>query len=223
VRRDCFADEFLTAVDSMADKKSGKIVIISGPSGVGKSTVVHRLIETCPLPLKLSVSATTRAIRADDKPGENYIFMSKEEFQARINRNEFLEFAEVFGRGDLYGTLKRQVTSGLKSGKWIILEIDVEGAAKALRVFPGAITIFIHPGSLEELVRRLRNRNTDDEDAIQRRLEVARGELEASSIYRYIVINRSLDQTVREICQVLKKSSEWEQARTIGETECTTN
>jgi len=106
----------------------GKLIIISGPSGSGKSTIVAKLLETCPLPLELSVSATTRPPRPGEVHGKHYWFLSPEEFQEKRVRGEFLECKEVFGRGFWYGTLKEAVSSGLSGGKWVILEIDVQGA-----------------------------------------------------------------------------------------------
>lgn len=184
---------------------NAKLVIISGPSGVGKSTVVSRLIDECELPLKLSVSATTRPIRGDDSPGKNYIFLTNDEFQQRIQDGEFLEYAEVFGRGHWYGTLKDQVTTGLNAGNWIILEIDVEGAQQVKESYPDSISLFIHPGSLEELEKRLRGRATDDDGAIARRLEVASQELDASLAYDHIITNITVDQTVKDICTLLSQ------------------
>ena len=187
----------------MSDAEPGRLIIISGPSGVGKSTVVSRLISECQLPLKLSVSATTRPVRGDDKPGKNYIFLSDEEFKEKIERGEFLEFVEVFGRGHWYGTLREQVATGLNQGKWIILEIDVEGAHKVKQSYADAISIFIHPGSKEELERRLRGRGTEDETALARRLEVASHEMDAAETYDHIVVNSTVDQTVLDVCQLL--------------------
>ena len=129
--------------------------------------------------------------------------MTQEEFQQRIEDDEFLEYTEVFSRGDLYGTLKTPVKEALEAGQWIILEIDVVGALKVLKIHPDAITIFVHPGSIEELERRLRGRATESEQALTRRLEVAGGELEASAHYEHIVNNDSVEQTVTEICQIL--------------------
>jgi guanylate kinase len=179
------------------------IVIISGPSGVGKSTVVRQLIETCELPLQLSVSATTRRPRPGEVDGRDYHFITMEDFQERRQRGDFLETAEVYGRGEWYGTLREPVTTGLKQGKWIILEIDVEGAAQVLRNDPQAITVFLHPGSSQELERRLRGRKTESETAIERRLEVARRELAFADQYRFVVINRDVDEAAQEICRHL--------------------
>ena len=198
----------------------GKLIIISGPSGVGKSTVVKQLIQQCELPLELSVSATTRPRRADDQAGVNYHFLTDEEFQRRAANGDFLEYVEVFGRGYWYGTLKDQVSTGLNSGKWIILEIDIEGAAKVLKLYPDALTIFIHPGNLEQLQRRLEKRGTETPDSLARRLEVAKQELAAASNYQNIVINKTVEQAVKSICQLLLKSKNHPSG---DNTECTTN
>jgi guanylate kinase len=183
----------------------GKLIIISGPSGAGKSTVVNRLLAECPLPLTLSVSATTRQPRPGETHGKEYWFLSPEDFAARKVRGDFLEAKEVFGRGYWYGTLAETVSSGLKFGKWVILEIDVHGAATVLEVHPDAITIFIHPGSLAELERRLRNRGTESEANISRRLEVASEELAMMHRYTHEVINQEVDQAVAELCALLQK------------------
>jgi guanylate kinase len=183
----------------------GKLIIISGPSGAGKSTVVNRLLEECPLPLTLSVSATTRQPRPGETDGKEYWFLSPEDFTARQERGDFLEAKEVFGRGYWYGTLSETVSSGLNSGKWVILEIDVHGAATVLEAHPDAITIFIHPGSLAELERRLRNRGTESEANIARRLEVASEELAMMHRYTHEVINREVDRAVAELCALLQR------------------
>lgn len=183
----------------------GKLVIISGPSGAGKSTVVQRLLLNCPLPLALSVSATTRPPRAGEVHGKDYWFLSPEEFASRKERGDFLESKEVFGRGFWYGTLSETVSAGLNSGKWVILEIDVQGAATVLELHPDAITIFLHPGSLQELEQRLRRRGTESEANIARRLEVASEEVAMMHRYRHEVVNREIDQAVAELCALLQK------------------
>jgi guanylate kinase len=182
----------------------GRLVIISGPSGAGKSTVVQQLLEQCELPLQLSVSATTRSPRPGEMDGVHYFFLSPDEFRHRRIAGEFLECKEVFSCGDWYGTLQTQVATGLEAGKWVILEIDVEGTLSVLEKFPDTLTIFIHSGSVDELQRRLRQRNTESEESLQRRLEVARRELTFISRYRHQVINRDVAQAVREVCDILK-------------------
>lgn len=181
----------------------GKLIIISGPSGSGKSTIVAKLLETCPLPLVVSVSATTRPPRPGEVHGQHYWFLSPEEFQAKRSRGEFLECKEVFGRGFWYGTLKEAVSSGLSGGKWVILEIDVQGALAVLDYDPEVITIFIDPGSMDQLDQRLRDRGTDSQDAIQRRLQVAREEMGLKHHYRHNVINDRVDDAVAEVCRLL--------------------
>lgn len=190
------------------DGAKGRLIIFSGPSGVGKTTILKQLHDACEFPLLESVSATTRARRPGETDGVSYHYMTREEFQKHIENDDFLEFTEVFGRGDLYGTLKAPVAEALSEGRWIILELDVVGALKVLKIHPDAITIFVHPGSIEVLEQRLRERGTESEEALTRRLEVAKGELEASSHYEHIVQNTSVDQTVKEICQLLNAIAE---------------
>jgi guanylate kinase len=192
----------------MSKLPPGRLVIISGPAGAGKSTIVRRLLHQCKMPLQLSVSATTRKRRPQEANGIDYHFLSHEEFARRRASGEFLECKEVFGRGDWYGTLKSEVESGFAEGNWVILEIDVEGAQSVLESHPEAITIFLHTGSIEELERRLRGRNTETDASIQRRLEVARHELAKKDMYRHEVINQTLDQAVFDICQILVNSAQ---------------
>jgi guanylate kinase len=187
---------------------SGRLVIISGPSGAGKSTVVQRLLADCQVPIKLSVSATTRRPRQGEEDGVHYHFLTPEDFHHRRLAGDFLECKEVFGRGDWYGTLRSEVATGYAEGKWVLLEIDVEGALAVLEKEPGATTIFLHPGSLEELERRLRNRGTEDHASITRRLEVARREMANLDKYTHEVINDSVDRAVQEICDILNRSGE---------------
>ncbi|MFM7845573.1 MAG: guanylate kinase [Planctomycetota bacterium] len=185
--------------------QSGRIVIVSGPSGAGKSTVLRRLLDQAPWPLALSVSATTRSPRPGERDGVDYYFLSKDDFAARRARDEFLEWKEVFGRGDWYGTLWSQVTTGLQQGKWLILEIDVAGAMTVVERYPDAITIFLHPGSIDELERRLRGRGTESAESLQRRLEVARQEIEYLPRYQHSVVNDDPDRSAQEIIGLLRQ------------------
>jgi guanylate kinase len=184
----------------------GRLVILSGPSGAGKSTVVRELLAGCSLPLRLSVSATTRQPRTGEVDGRDYHFISHEEFQRRREADEFLECKEVFGRGDWYGSLRSEVDEGLQRGEWVILEIDVQGALTVLEQRPSTISLFVHPGSLDELETRLRRRGTDSEASIRRRLEVAAEELTYIRHYDYEVINDHVHETVQKICHLLKQS-----------------
>ena len=193
----------------MSGGTRGRLIIVSGPSGAGKSTVVNRLLEKCDLPLTLSVSATTRQPRPGEVDGKNYFFLSSEEFQRRQEAGELLESKEVFGLGCWYGTLREQVATGLAAGKWVILEIDVQGALTILeREEFDPITLFIHPGGMQELEDRLRSRKTESEEAICARLETASSEMRDMHRYQYEVINESVDTAVAEICQILNDQKE---------------
>lgn len=182
----------------------GRIVILSGPSGVGKTTVANRILAESPVPLVRSVSATTRPRRPDEIDGVHYRFFTPEEF-ARLRENgAFLECFQVFEDGHWYGTLKEPVLSALKSGKWVLLVIDVRGALAVQEQFPDAISIFLLPTSWDELVNRLRGRGTEPEEVLRLRLERAAEELRLAERYRYRVVNDRLEDTVREICRILR-------------------
>ncbi len=181
---------------------AGRIVVISGPSGAGKTTLVRRVFELCPR-LVHSVSATTRSPRPGEVDGVDYHFLTAAEFARRRQAGDFLECFEVFGRDQWYGTLETAVTPSLAEGKWVVLEIDVQGTMAVLQRYPQAITIFVHPGSLEELERRLRSRGTESDEAIERRLAEARRELACADRYQYQVLNDDIEHAIREICQIL--------------------
>lgn len=185
--------------------KPGKLVIVSGPSGVGKSTIVPRVLDHFGPTLRASISATTRPPRPGEVDGKNYHFLSADEFRRRLDAGEFLEAVEVFSRGYWYGTLRSEVIPSLAQGEWVMLEIDVDGARRVLQQYPNALTVFIEPLSMRELERRLRERKTDAEEAIQRRLTVAREELERAIEYTYRVVNDTVEGAVREICEVLEE------------------
>jgi guanylate kinase len=186
----------------------GRLVVISGPSGAGKTSVMQRVFQTCRVPLARSISATTRPPRPDETDGIDYHFISDEEFSLRRERGDFLECFQVFDQGHWYGTLAAEVATGLNRGKWVVLQIDVQGALAVMERFVGVASIFLRPGSREELERRLRHRGTETEEAIQRRLDRAERELALADRYQYRVINDDIDRAVREICEILTR--EWE-------------
>jgi len=188
----------------------GRLIVVSGPSGAGKTTVLRRVFQRSSLPLTASVSATTRPPRPGEVDGIDYHFLSEEEFNARRRRGDFLECFQVFSRGYWYGTLQSEVSSGLKAGKWVVLEIDVQGALAVMQRFDEAITLFIRPSSIEELERRLRGRGTETEESIRRRLRQARHELTLAEKYQYQVVNDDVDQAVQEICDILSQKREAE-------------
>ncbi|MDD4266738.1 MAG: guanylate kinase [Pirellulales bacterium] len=189
----------------MAENARGKLVVVSGPSGAGKSTLLARVLRQAEVPLVMSVSATTRPPRPGERNGVDYHFLSRQAFAELRGRGEFLECFEVFGKGDWYGTLNSEVTPSLDRGKWVVLEIDVSGAAAVQAKYPEAISVFVHPGSIDELERRLRGRGTEDEPAVARRLARARDELASAGQYRHQVINDDLDRAAGEVCDILKR------------------
>ncbi|HZZ73612.1 MAG TPA: guanylate kinase [Pirellulales bacterium] len=189
----------------MPPSTPGRVVVISGPSGAGKTTLMKELFRRSERPLVASVSATTRPPRPTEVNGIDYHFLSHDDFAARRRAGDFLECFEVFGRGHWYGTLWGEVAPSLAAGKWVVLEIDVQGTRSVLVRYPDALTIFVGTESLEELERRLRGRGTESEDSIHRRLEVARRELAASDFYLHHVVNDTLDRAVQELLEILKR------------------
>lgn len=183
------------------------MIVISGPSGAGKTTVLRRLFQRCP-ELSASVSATTRPPRQGERDGVDYHFLSAEEFQRRRAAGDFLECFQVFGRDYWYGTLESEVSPSLAAGKSIVLEVDVQGAMAVLERYPQAITIFVCPSSLEELERRLRERGTESQEWQERRLAAARRELDSAQRYQHRVVNDDVDRAVQEICDILRSGEE---------------
>jgi len=186
-----------------------RFVVLSGPSGSGKTTIVPLLIQHCPVRLIKSVSATTRVPRPHEIPGEDYHFLTKDEFNRRREQGEFLECAEVHASGNWYGTLKSEVTRARTVGGCALLEIDVQGARQVIEQCPQALTIFVRTPE-GEYERRLRARGTESEEVIQSRLETARRELAQAPAYRHQVVTDDLQRAVAEMSQLIQN---WEHER----------
>jgi len=180
-------------------EKQGKLFVIAGSSGVGKGTLIKCFLEKNPS-VKYSVSYTTRKPRPGEVNGINYYFTTKEEFEASVEKGEFLEWANF--SDNYYGTKASTVQETLENGQNIILEIETQGALQIMKKFPHAVFIFIHPPSLEALEARLRGRGTETEDAIQKRLGVVKQELEISKLFTYQVVNDSIDTAVEELQKI---------------------
>lgn len=184
--------EFLLIKNS---RKSGKLLVVSGPSGVGKSTITNRL--RTDQRFWISVSVTTRSIRTGEVDGIDYIFVAENEFNQMIKDNQFLEWADF--AGSKYGTPKKAVDEALQNGKNVILEIELNGARQVRKNSKDAILIFIEPPSWEELTNRLINRGTESEQSTQARLDRAKEELLAAEEFDYVVVNHQVEQSVAEL------------------------
>ena len=185
-------------------KTKGLLFVISAPSGGGKDTVIKELFET-DLPINKTISATTRAIREEETDGVDYYFIDKEEFERRIQANDFLEY--TLYNGNYYGTLKQEVERCISCGGYTILKIEVEGAGNVRNLLPEAKTVFIVPPSMEVLEQRLRTRGTETEESIQGRLATAREELKRACEYDYIVVNDTVEECTRRITEILNAES----------------
>ena len=181
-------------------RERGTLVVVSGFSGAGKGTVLAQVLARRP-DLYFSVSFTTRAPRQGEQDGVNYHFVTREEFQTRIGRGEFLEYAEYVG--NYYGTSMTVIREKLERGINVILEIEIQGAAKVREKMPEAVSLFLVPPSFAELSRRLHARGTDSEETIRQRLETARREVREIVNYDYIVVNDTVDRAVEEILAIL--------------------
>lgn len=184
-----------------AIKRRGFLVVLSGPSGAGKNTLLSAVLPRVP-DLKYSVSATTRPPRPGEKEGVNYFFLQDDEFQAMIDRGEFLEWAEF--AGNRYGTPRRYVEESLEKGLTVITDIDIQGARQIKRNLPSAVFVFLLPPSMQELHKRLHARGTDSSDAIDRRLKIALEEMAAIVDYDYWILNRDLDQACEELVAIIR-------------------
>ncbi|HBT75724.1 MAG TPA: guanylate kinase [Planctomycetaceae bacterium] len=182
----------------------GRLLIVSGPSGVGKGTLLRRVMERSKQPLTVSVSATTRPPRAGERHAIDYYFLTRDEFQRRREAGEFLECFEVYAGGNWYGTLAAPVEERLREGKWVVLEIDFQGAETAKRLCPEAITIFIEPQNMDVLHERLLGRGSENDESLRKRLERAEAELAAAGQYDYRIVNDDLDAAVERFCRILE-------------------
>jgi len=180
---------------------AGQLFILSAPSGVGKSTIISKVIAACPK-LRFSISCTTRPMRSEEVAGRDYHFLSREEFERGIKSGRFLEWAEVHGH--LYGTDGRVMEKWLKAGDDVLLDIDVQGARMVRCAYPLAQTIFILPPSMDVLEERLRKRASETEEQFAIRISAARREILESPWYDYIIINDSLQEAVDDLKAILR-------------------
>jgi guanylate kinase len=183
------------------NQKKGVIIVISGPSGVGKSTICSRIKEQLP-EVYVNVSVTTRPKADNEADGQDYWYISRQEFEKHIENGDLLEHAEVFG--NLYGTLKEKIVEQLNHGKNVILEIDVQGGTQVKRLYKDATMIFIVPPTQKTLAERIKNRGREDIQDAETRLELADNEIAAAwEHYSHIVINDDLEQAVQEIVHII--------------------
>ncbi len=190
---------------SEQSNEKGNIVIISGPSGVGKSTICREVVKRMK-DVHLSVSLTTRPRSDGEVDGKDYRFVSREQFEQLIRKGEMLEYAEVFGK--LYGTRKDRVEEVLKAGETIILEIDVQGARQAKTEYPDAVMIFVLPPTHKDLAMRIGKRGRECAEAAEERLDEADAEIAAAwQYYENMVINDDLEQAVGEVIQIIRQNT----------------
>jgi guanylate kinase len=187
--------------DRHSGERTSTVFIISAPSGSGKSTLVSCLLARDPQ-LRFSVSYTTRTPRGNEKPGESYIYISRQEFEERVGRGEFLEHAQVFG--NYYGTNRKVLEQARGEGKDLILDIDVQGARQLKERIPEAVSIFVLAPSRDILEQRLRMRSEDSEEVIQRRLRDAAEEIRNYAEYDYVIVNHQLEESVDTLAAIIK-------------------
>lgn len=186
----------------MSNAVGGFLLIFSGPSGSGKDTILHRIVEKDEK-VVVSVSMTTRAPREGEVEGKDYYFVTKEQFEANIEKGEMLEWA-VYG-DNYYGTPKTPVKKWIEEGKTVILEIEVQGADKIRQQFPDVRSMFLMPPSLHVLEERLRARKTNTEEDIKKRLETAKGEIERANDYDYIIVNNRVEDAVEDAMEIIMR------------------
>lgn len=186
-------------------EKKGRLIILSGPSGVGKGTIREQLFNNKELNLAYSISMTTRKPRVNEVNGVDYFFVSEKEFLRSIDNDELIEWAEFVG--NYYGTPKYYVEELLKKGKNVVLEIEVQGATQVIASCKDVLSIFIVPPSMEELERRIRSRQTETEAVIKTRLAKAASEIDTADNYDYVVENTNVANAVLEISKIIKENT----------------
>lgn len=187
----------------MVDMKKGLLIVYSGPSGVGKSTILHEVLKDESLNLEFSVSMTTRLPREGEIDGKDYFFVSKETFKKAIEEDKFLEHARYVG--NYYGTPRDYVEQERNKGKNVILEIDVQGGLQVIEKCSDCISIFVMPPSIDELRNRLSGRGTEKEEVVNKRIDEAQREINQGSVYKYHVVNNEIETSIKEVSDILKK------------------
>lgn len=183
-------------------EKQGKIIAISSPSGGGKTSIIKRILKDFP-EIVFSVSATTRPKRANEIDGVDYFFITEKEFEKKISNSEFIEWERFYDY--YYGTLKSVVVNNISAGKSVLFEIDVKGALSLKKIYPESILIFINPPSFVELVKRLKERQTENEADLQKRIDRAKMELSFKSSFDYIFTNDELEKVYKKVKSLIKE------------------
>ncbi len=189
-------------MSSKSEKKQGKLIIISAPSGAGKTTLVHYLLEEIP-DLEFSVSCTTRAPRENEREGKDYYFISVDEFQQRIEKDLFVEYEQVYD-GLYYGTLKSEIDRIIDAGKNVIFDIDVQGGVNLKKQYPKALSIFISPPNVAALRERLSSRNTENEATLEMRVSKSEKEMAFQNQFDVVIVNDNLEEAQKEIKKVVE-------------------
>jgi guanylate kinase len=184
-------------------KSNAKLIIFTGPSGVGKGTVLADFFKKCGEDIVYSVSSTTRKPRDGEIDGKHYFFTSKDEFEKMIQEDAFIEWANY--SGNYYGTSKKFVEEKLKEGKSVLLEIELQGAMVVMQKYPDAVSIFIKPPTFKELERRLRGRHSEDEASIKKRLKSAKDELRHIDLFDYVIENDKVENAVEKLINIYRK------------------
>jgi len=183
-----------------------KLIAISAPSGTGKTSIIQEILKLNQNKLIFSISATTREKRLNEIDGVDYFFLTREEFEHKIQNDKFIEWEEIYG--DYYGTLKSEIERAKKLNKHILFELDVNGSLKLKKLYPQTITIFIAPPSIEELENRLKTRKTETSESLHKRIERAKIEMEKAKLFDFLVMNDNLNNAISEVNQIIQKTIE---------------